>query len=96
MLEKLKRRIPDAANDALLNDLLDGAAAAIMAYTGRDSVPEALQAVQIELAAIAYNRIGMEGEASHSEGGVSRSADGLPEPLRRQMNPFRLAKAVAR
>ncbi len=94
MLEKLKRRIPDADDDALLNDLLVAAEAAILAYTGREAVPEALEGVQIELAAMAYNRMGMEGERSHSEGGVSRSAEGLPELLRRQMNPYRLAKAV--
>ena len=94
MLEKLKRRIPDADDAALLNDLLDAAAAAICAYTGRDEVPAALEGAQLELAAVSYNRMGMEGERSHSEGGVSRSAEDLPEALRRQLNPFRLAKAV--
>lgn len=94
MLNKLKRRIPDADDDALLNDLLDAAEAAILAYTGRTELPEALQGAQLELAAVMYNRMGMEGETARSEGGVSRTAESLPEGLRRQMNPFRLAKAV--
>lgn len=94
MLEKLKRRIPDANDDALLGDLLDAAAAAILAYTGRSALPEALQGAQLELAAVLYNRMGMEGERAHSEGGVSRTAESLPEALRRQLNPWRLAKAV--
>ena len=94
MLEKLKRRIPDAADDALLEDLLDDAAAMILAYTGRDAVPEVLEAAQLALAAAAYNRMGMEGERDHGEGGVTRSVDALPEDIRRQLNPYRLAKAV--
>lgn len=96
MLEKLKRRIPDAGDDALLNDLLDAAAAQILAYTGRTALPEALEGAQLELAAMLYNRMGMEGERAHSEGGVSRSAESLPERLRRQLNPYRLARAVGR
>ena len=96
MLEKLKRRIPDAGDDALLNDLLDAAAAQILAYTGRTALPEALEGAQLELAAMLYNRMGMEGERAHSEGGVSRSAESLPERLRRQLNPYRLARTVGR
>ena len=94
MLEKLKRRIPDATDDALLRNLLSDAERYILAYTGREELPEALEGLVIELAAILYNRLGMEGETAHSEGGVSWSAELLPEHLRRVMNPYRLAKAV--
>lgn len=94
MLEKLKRRIPDAENDALLEDLLEDAERMICAYTLRSALPEALEAARLELAVILYNRRGMEGEASHGEGSVSRSVDSLPECLRRQLNPWRLARAV--
>ena len=94
MLEKIKRRIPDARNDALLADLIDDAQAMILAYTGRDCVPDVLRGVQLEIALMLYNRMGMEGESSHAEGSVSRSADSLPEYLRRQLNPWRAAKAV--
>ena len=94
VLEKLKRRIPDAGNDALLGDLLDAAEAAILAYTGRTALPDALRGAQLELAAVLYNRMGMEGESAHSEGGVSRAVESLPEALRRQLNPYRLARAV--
>ena len=60
----------------------------------RDAGPEALEAAQLALAAAAYNRMGMEGERDHGEGGVTRSVDALPEDIRRQLNPYRLAKAV--
>lgn len=94
MLDRLKRRIPDAKDDALLSDLLSDAENMIRAYTCRDSVPIVLQGAQIEIAAMLFNRIGMEGEASHAEGSVSRSADSLPEYIRRQLNPYRAARAV--
>lgn len=95
MLEKIKRRIPDARDDALLNDLLEDAGKMICAYTLRSAVPDVLQAAQIEIAVMLFNRMGMEGEGAHGEGSVSRSVDSLPEYLRRQLNPWRSAKAVS-
>ena len=94
MLEKLKRRIPDAKDDALLAELIEAAGQAICAYTGRAAVPSALEAAQLEIAAMLFNRMGMEGESAHSEGGVSRDAEALPEDVRRQLNPWRLARTV--
>ena len=94
MLSKLKRRLNDLQDEALLQDLIDAAAGMICAYTGREKVPSVLESVQIEIACIIFNRMGMEGESAHSEGSVSHTADSLPEFVRRQLNPFRLAKAV--
>lgn len=94
MLEKLMRRLPDATDAALLQDLLADAAAFICAYTGRTDVPEALQSAQVQLAAVFYNRLGMEGEARRVEGSVEHVADAVPEEIRRQLNPFRLVKGV--
>ena len=94
MLARLKRRIPDAADDALLNDLLAEAGAFLRAYTRRDAVPEALEDAQVRIAAILFNRMGMEGERAHGEGGVTRTAEMLPEDLRRWLNSWRLAKTV--
>lgn len=91
-LTALKLRLPDATNDALLQSLLDEAGAAILTMTNRDTLPDALAFTQIKLAAIAYNRMGVEGEASHSEGGVSVSIDALPDNIRREIAPWRLAR----
>lgn len=90
-LAALKLRLPDATNDALLSSLLDEAGAAILSMTNRNSLPDALAYTQIKLAAIAYNRMGAEGEASHSEGGVSISVDTMPENIRREITPYRRA-----
>ena len=94
MLEKLRRRVPDATDEELLADLLSEAGAFLCAYTRRESVPEGLEDAQVRIAAILYNRMGMEGEKAHAEGGVSRSAEMLPEDLRLWLNGWRLAKTV--
>ena len=96
MLEKLRRRLPDAAGveDALLLDLLEDAAGFICAYTMRRDVPAALQGVQAELAAVFFNRMGMEGEKAHNEGGVSRTAEAVPGEIAAQLKPWRLARTV--
>ena len=94
MLEKLKRRLPDAKDDALLSDLLEEARSFILSYTGRSDVPQRLGDAQVRIAAIFYNRMGMEGESSHGEGGVTRTAEALPEDLKRWLNRERLAKTV--
>ena len=94
MLAKLKHRLPDAADDALLNDLLEQAGAFIRAYTRRNEIPEGLEDAQIHIAAILFNRMGMEGEISHNEGCVSRTAEMLPEDVKKWLNPWRVAKTV--
>lgn len=94
MLERLKKRIPDAKDESLLLELLEAAGDAICAYTGRAEVPAPLESVQVVLAAVSFNRMGMEGEISRNEGGISRSIEPLPEDIRRQLNPWRLARTV--
>ena len=94
MLAKLKRRLPDAADDALLEDLLSEAGAFIRAYTRRDEVPALLEDAQVHIAAVLFNRMGMEGEVGHNEGGVSRTAEMLPEDVNRWLNAWRVARTV--
>ena len=96
MLDKLMRRLPDARDDQmdLLRDLISDAGKAICAFTRRQEVPSELEGAQLQLAAVMFNRMGMEGESDHDEGSLRRSAESLPEFLRRQMNPYRLGRAV--
>ena len=94
-LDRLRRRLDKAAGeDELLSELLVDAENYILAYTGREEVPEVLSGIALELACILYNRRGMEGEISHAEGGISIAVEGLPEDLRRVLNRFRVAKVV--
>lgn len=96
MLDRLKRRLPDAqAQDELLRELLEDAGRFICAYTCRSEVPEALEGAQLALAAVYFNRMGMEGETAHNEGGLSRSAQPLPEDIAAQLRPWRLVRTVS-
>ena len=94
MLERLRRRLESVQDDALLRELLQDAGEFILAYTGRDEVPAALESAQVRLAVILYDRMGMEGEARRDEGGVTRCVDALPRDIAAMLNPYRLAKAV--
>ena len=96
LLLRLRRRLEltDNSRDALLCDLLADANALMLAYMGRDTLPDALLGTQCQLAAMLYNRLGMEGESQRSEGGVSMTVDTLPEDILVQLRPWRLCKAV--
>lgn len=89
--ERLAARLEGVA-DARLDLLLGDAEGMLLACTGRSVLPDALVTAQVQLAAILYNRQGTEGETAHSEGGVSRAMDGLPEEIRRQIAPYRVAR----
>lgn len=89
-LERIRTLIPGVeANtaEALMADARD----MILAYTRRPSVPDALTGALVRLAVILYNRMGTEGETSHSEGGVSRTMEGMPSEIEKQLRPYRLA-----
>lgn len=89
-LETLKIRlgISDEKQDGLLAVLLDSAEDTILDVIGRDEMPARLISVQTELAVIAYNRQGAEGETARSEGGISRSfvSDLSPDLQKRLQN----------
>lgn len=94
-LTRLKRRLCKAADstdeDGLLCDLLDEAEAFVKGYTRRRAVPEALAPLVCELAAGSYQRLGLEGQQSHTEGGVTLTLEGLSDRQRRQLEAYRLA-----
>lgn len=92
-LTKLKRRLNldgDSLN-GLLSDLLEEAEAFVKSYTRRKAVPEALEGLVRELAAGAYQQLGLEGQQSHTEGGVTLTLEGLSDRQRRQLEAYRLA-----
>ena len=93
MISALRLRLDEGekAEERLLSSLLSDAAALIRALTWRSEVPPELQNAQIRLAVIFYNRMGMEGESSRSEGDVKRTAEDLPDGLRREIYAYRRA-----
>lgn len=98
LLEKFQRRLPDAPADedarALYYDLLEDAQTWVLAYTRRETLPEELAPIVMRLAVIAYNRMGIEGEQSHSEGGTSRTLETIPLDIREALASYRLARTV--
>lgn len=97
-LDRLKAHISDIGDSQgeLLAALLDNARDYILAYTNRNELPPGLESAQVQLALIAYNRQGVEGEQSHSEGGASRTFDNLPAGILPQLDAYRLLRMVRR
>lgn len=91
---KLLADIKDSGEDELIGLLLSDAAEAVCDYIGRDSVPKQLVSVQVQLALMAYNKRGAEGESSRSVGSVSRSFDGLPPELLARLKNYPRKAAV--
>ena len=90
-IERLAARLPGVSYSQL-EQLMGDADGMLLAYTGRSALPKALETARMQLAVVLYNRQGAEGETAHSEGGVSRTMEGLPEDIRRQVAPYRLAR----
>ena len=82
-LERFKILIPDEKNEDLLQELLNRAESAIKRK--RRTPPEfpmesQFADLQIEIAVFLYNKLGSEGETSHSENGVSRTYENAHIP----------------
>ena len=78
--------------DALLEQLIADAASFVESYTGRTSVPDGLLRTVGDLAIIAYNRRGTEGESARSEGGESYTFETAPAQVYDLLNRYRLAR----
>lgn len=90
-LEKLKI-LTGESNDELLSLLLSDAEEFVLAYTNRTSIPAGLQKTVRDLAVIAYNRRGTEGESGRSEGGESYTFNDAPKHIYDVLNKYRLAR----
>lgn len=92
---KLLLGLSDSTQDALLTVLLQNAENAVLSYTRRTVLPDALCAQVVQLALVAYNRMGAEGETARSEGGISQSFDDdMPESVRRILNRYIKARVI--
>jgi hypothetical protein len=86
---KLDISINDTSKDGLLLDYLEDAEETILDLTHLDAIPDKLLRTQVELAIIYYNKQGIEGQTSHSEGGISRSFEDMPESMLKKIKSFR-------
>ena len=79
---------PDSSETDCIMELLDEAKDAVLDLIGRDIMPERLVSVQVELAVIAYNKRGAEGQSSRSEGGISISFEDLPPLMLKRLENY--------
>ncbi|MBE5878322.1 MAG: phage head-tail adapter protein [Lachnospiraceae bacterium] len=91
LLDKFMR-LSGCTDGVLASVLLDQAEDYILTETNRTVLPSRLVTEQINIALISYNRLGMEGEASRNEGGVSISINDIPEHTKNVISLYRLAR----
>lgn len=76
--------------------LVEDAAVLILDYTNRDIMIDPLWVYARQLATVAYNQEGNEGESSRSEGGVSQNfIDDIPSNIKHGLNRYRVGKVVS-
>ena len=92
VLERLQRLIPEETDTEILTQIISDAEAFVLAYTGRTKLPSQLLTTVGDLAVVAYNRLGTEGDAARSEGGESYTFDSAPHHIYSVMNMYRLAR----
>ena len=90
-LEKLKK-LTGETDEELLKLLLSEAEEFVLAYTNRTRIVTGLEKSVRDLAIIALNRMGTEGEAGRSEGGESYSFDTAPKQIYDVLNRYRIAR----
>lgn len=78
--------------DELLGQLVDDAAEQALNYTHRTEVVEGMKKPIGDLALVAYNRLGTEGEKSRSEGGEKYEFLEEPGSIYDVLKGFRLAR----
>lgn len=79
-------------DEDLIEILLDDAEAFVLSYTNRTRLKTGLEKAVRDLAMIALNRMGTEGEKSRSEGGESYTFDDAPKQIYDTLNRYRLAR----
>lgn len=90
-VEKLKL-LTGEKDEELLVLLIDEATAFVLAYTNRTRLVGSLEKAVRDLAVIALNRMGTEGESSRSGAGESYSFDNAPKQVYDILNRYRLAR----
>nr|DAE51255.1 MAG TPA: Head Tail Connector Protein [Caudoviricetes sp.] len=90
-IEKLKK-LTGESDDALLFLLLEEAEAFVLSYTNRTRLVSGLDKAVRDLAVIALNRRGTEGENSRSGAGETYNFDNAPKQVYDLMNRYRLVR----
>lgn len=90
-IEKLQL-LTGESDEELLSLLLEDAEEFVLSYTNRTKIVGGLQKAVRDLAVIALNRMGTEGETGRSEAGESYSFDAAPKHIYDTLNGYRLTR----
>lgn len=90
-LEKLKI-LTGESDEKLLSLLLEEAQEFVLSYTNRTQIVGGLEKAVRDLAVIALNRMGTEGESGRSGGGETYSFDNAPKHIYDVLDRYRLCR----
>lgn len=94
---KLRLGIESVEKDYLLLTLLDSAKNYILSYTGRKEEKwlPIFDELQVKIASIDYNKLGIENLSSQTEGSISNSyIDDYPKDITNILNKYRICRVV--
>jgi hypothetical protein len=96
-LARAKQRLSlvTAENDSLLTGYIQDASYFILSVTGQSTIPAMLEGLQIDIAVSNWAKRGAEGEAHHSEGGVTAIYESLSPAAQLLLRSQSLARVVA-
>lgn len=86
------KKMTGESDEELLSLLLSESQELVLSYTNRTQMISQLEKPVRDLALIAYNRMGTEGETGRSEAGESYSFDSAPQQIYDLLNRYRLAR----
>lgn len=93
LLPRLRFRLGDGdEKDDVLLEILEGCIQTVKALTWSRSLPEEMGTLVVKMAVIAYNQMGLEGEASRTEGNAARVLKAMPEDIAKEIMAFRKAR----
>lgn len=90
-IEKLKK-LTGESDEELLSLLLEESEAFVLAYTNRAKLVTGLKKPVLDLAVMALNRLGTEGESGRSGAGETYSFDNAPKQIYDILNQYRLVR----
>lgn len=93
--EKIKL-LTGESDENLITVVLEDAESFVLGYTNRSKLIPVLKKPVRDLAVIALNRMGTEGETGRSEGGERYSFDAAPKHIYDILNRYRLVRVGGR
>ncbi len=90
------KKITGEKDEELLSLLLTMAEEKVLSLANRTKMVYPLKPAVREWAVVAYNRLGMQGETSRSEGGISSAFAEIPKDIEDAIKRYRLGRVAGR